>query len=421
MTPQPYDYQRFGVLYVDDEELSLKAFRRMMEGTFRVFTAPNAEEGYRLLEQHRGELALIITDQRMPGEKGVQLLERARQLQPRILRILATAYSDLDAAIDAVNTGAIYKYITKPWDPPMLETTIKRALEFFLVQRERDQLLREKLTSLHNLMITDRVIALGVLAAGLGHYVRNSMVAVQTFIELAPSKLQEENVDLDQLRQPGFWRDFYGHVQSQVRRIGSLLSGLETAAAQPNFRFVEEMRPAWLIQNGLEAAKSELASKKIQVSVHAPEDLPPMKVDALRIQRLFELILRDEAFTLPEGSLIKITAALEREDEGAGTFHFEVSDNGPGLPRESLRAVFDPFFVRNQDPQGFGLNLMTAYFIVYHHGGTVQVEDSELTGAKFIIRIPAQPQAPWSQNEEAEFLARVLMNDDLWDRILRAA
>lgn len=143
------------------------------------------------------------------------------------------------------------------------------------MQRERDQLLREKLSSLHNLMITDRVIALGVLAAGLGHYVRNSLVAVQTFIELAPSKLKEENVDLDQLRQPTFWRDFYGHVQIQVRRIGALLSGLETAAAKPEFRFEDVIETGALVQRGLDATASELAARQVRVTVRTQPGLPP--------------------------------------------------------------------------------------------------------------------------------------------------
>ena len=169
-----YDYKKFAILYVDDEEKSLKYFTRAFQDQFRVFTATNAQDGFALLNQHKDEIGILITDQRMPGEKGVQLLEKARQLRPRIVRILATAYSDIDAAVDAVNTGAIYKYIHKPWEIPPLEVTLRRALEFFMVQRERDQLLREKLSVLHNLMITDRVVSLGVLAAGLGHHIRNT-------------------------------------------------------------------------------------------------------------------------------------------------------------------------------------------------------------------------------------------------------
>src|SRR4029077_6769853 len=129
---------------------------RAFADQFSILTAANAQDGLKLLEEHKDQIGLLMTDQRMPGEKGVWLLERARQLRPRIIRILATAYSDMDAAIAAVNTGSIYKYITKPWDPPQLESTLKRGLEFFIVQRERDQLLKEKVSVLHNLMITDR-------------------------------------------------------------------------------------------------------------------------------------------------------------------------------------------------------------------------------------------------------------------------
>ena len=124
-----YDYKKFAILYVDDEEMSLKYFARAFEGQFRIFTAANAVDGLKLLEQYKDEIGVLMTDQRMPGEKGVWLLDKARQLRPRIIRMLATAYSDMEAAIAAVNSGAIYKYISKPWDPPQLETTLKRGLD----------------------------------------------------------------------------------------------------------------------------------------------------------------------------------------------------------------------------------------------------------------------------------------------------
>src|SRR6267142_989400 len=218
-----YDYKKFAILYVDDEEKSLKNFVRAFEDQFRILTAANAQDGFKLLEQHADDIGLIMTDQRMPGEKGVWLLEKARQLRPRVVRILATAFADMEAAIAAVNTGAIYKYVTKPWDPPQLENTLKRGLEFFMVQRERDQLLQEKMSVLHNMMIADRIVSLGLLAAGLSHHIRNSLVAVKTFLDLAPAKLKEENLDLAGLRHPDFWKDYYHKVQGQIGKINTML------------------------------------------------------------------------------------------------------------------------------------------------------------------------------------------------------
>src|SRR2546422_6360603 len=182
------DYRKCTILYIDDEEKSLKSFNRAFRDRFRILTAANASDGYRLLEQHRHEIGLLMTDQRMPGEKGVQFLERARQLHPRAIRILTTAYSDLDVAIEAVNSGAIYKYVTKPWDIPQLQVTLQRALEFFIVQRERDLLLKEKLSALQKMMVTDRALSLETMAARMGHYVRNPLVAVRTFLDLVPQK-----------------------------------------------------------------------------------------------------------------------------------------------------------------------------------------------------------------------------------------
>jgi two-component system, probable response regulator PhcQ len=87
-----YDYKKYYVIYVDDEEKSLKYFRETFGGKFAILTAENAEEGFRLLRENKDTTAVLMTDQRMPGEKGIQLLEKARQLKPQILRILVTAY-----------------------------------------------------------------------------------------------------------------------------------------------------------------------------------------------------------------------------------------------------------------------------------------------------------------------------------------
>src|SRR5216684_546921 len=254
-----YDYKKHAVLYVDDEEKSLKYFTRAFEDQFRIFTAANAQAGLKLLEEHKDGIGLLMTDQRMPGEKGVWLLEKARQLRPRIIRILATAYSDMDAAIAAVNTGAIYKYVTKPWDPPQLENTLKRGLEFFMVQRERDQLLREKMSVLHNMMIADRIVSLGLLAAGLSHHIRNALVAVKTFLDLAPAKMHEEKMDIEGLRNPDFWKEYYHNVQLQIGRINNMLKDLWTASEKPAFAFADTVQVRQVVTETLEQLSQQLA------------------------------------------------------------------------------------------------------------------------------------------------------------------
>src|SRR5262249_7993284 len=288
-----YDYKKFAILYVDDEEKSLKYFARAFEDQFRILTAPNAQDGLTLLEKHKDEIGLLMTDQRMPDEKGVWLLEKARQLRPRIIRILATAFADMEAAISAVNSGAIYKYVTKPWDPAQLEQTLKRSLEFFLVQRERDQLLREKMSVLHNMMIADRIVSLGLLAAGLSHHIRNSLVAVKTFLDFAPAKMEEEKLDLEGLRTPDFWKEYYQNVQGQIEKINNMLKDLWTASETPPFQFTDKIALKDAVNETIASLQASFAAKQIQVQNHIPASLPVLNVDKPKVYRLFELLLKD--------------------------------------------------------------------------------------------------------------------------------
>ena len=414
-----YDYKRFAVLYVDDEEKSLKYFARAFQDQFRILTATNAQEGLKLLEEHKDDIGLLMTDQRMPGEKGVWLLEKTRQLRPRIIRILATAYADMDAAIAAVNTGAIYKYVTKPWDPPQLESTLKRGLEFFMVQRERDQLLREKMSVLHNMMIADRIVSLGLLAAGLSHHIRNALVAVKTFLDLAPAKLEEEKVDLEGLRNPDFWKEYYQNVQGQIEKINNMLKDLWTASENPVFAFEDQVRLHEVVEEALARLKEGFAAKQIHVENHIPTSLPALNVDRPKFCRLFELLLKDEIASLPLGSRVNVSATLldgTRADKQE--IQVQVSDNGPGLPKEALRLVFDPFVVRGDSPMEYGIHLMACYFIVHHHGGRIDAKSEEGQGTTFILRLPVNPELAPPVQDESEFLQKVLLSETLWEKLI---
>ncbi|MGA2853070.1 MAG: hybrid sensor histidine kinase/response regulator [Verrucomicrobiota bacterium] len=411
-----YNYKKFSILYVDDEEKSLKYFARAFRSDFRVLTASNAQDGFKLLQEHADDIGLLMTDQRMPGEKGVWLLERARQLRPRILRILVTAYSDFDAAIAAVNSGAIYKYISKPWDPPQLELTLRRALEFFMVQAERDQLLLEKMSLLRNMMIADRIVSLGLLAAGLSHQIRNSLVAVKTFLDLAPKKMDEERSGANDLRNPEFWKDYHQNVQSQIEKISSLLKDLWTASENPSAPFADEVSPRQTVDDALATLRDQFVARRIEIENRIPDSLPALKVDKPKFRRLFELLLKEELATLPAGS--RVSFAAELEGGAKPEIVMQITDNGPGLPLDALRVVFDPFVVRDSVPSEYGINLMACYFIVHHHGGKIDAQSQPGGGTTFTLRLPLQPERAAAQPDETDFLQKALLNGELWQKFI---
>jgi two-component system, probable response regulator PhcQ len=411
----PYEYKKFAILYVDDEERSLTNFTRAFGDDFEILTAPNAAGAYQLLERHADGIGILMTDQRMPGEKGVWLLERARNLRPNILRILVTAYADMDAAIAAVNSGAIYKYVTKPWDPVQLELTLRQGLEFFMVQRERDQLLREKMSVLRNMMIADRIVGLGLLAAGLSHHIRNSMVAVKTFMELAPVKLAEEKGADKSLRDPDFWRGYHQNVQDQIDKINVLLGDLRVASEnRPGELFPDEIQLRATVTGCLGRLQAALAARRLEVINDIPDTLPLLRVDRPKFERLIELLFKDEIALLPAGSRICLSAELQ-----GGEVVVTLKDNGPALPQESLRVVLDPFVVTQGKPSEYGINLMACFFIAHHHGGRIEAGNLPGGGNQFSIRLPLHPEnQPVPQGDETEFLQKALLNENLWRGLL---
>jgi K+-sensing histidine kinase KdpD len=111
-------------------------------------------------------------------------------------------------------------------------------------------------------------------------------------------------------------------------------------------------------------------------------------------------------------------ASPETTPHGDPGILLRVSDNGPGLPPDAVSSLFDPFFLRVDEPQEFGINLMACYFIVYHHGGRIDVESGGDRGLTLNIHLPLQPRPLAAENDSREFLSKVMMNDRLWEKLL---
>ena len=138
MNDQPTGEDAAVVLVVDDEPRVLDALEAILADEFRVLSAPSGPAALELLGRH--EVAVIVTDYRMPQMSGVELLRRSRELAPEAMRIVLTAYTDVESLMDAINTGGIYHFISKPWDPHELTVVIRRAAERHRLARENARL-----------------------------------------------------------------------------------------------------------------------------------------------------------------------------------------------------------------------------------------------------------------------------------------
>ncbi len=129
---------QFGVLYVDDEIHNLNSFKAAFRRDFNIYVAQSAREGRRVLDQN--EIAVIVTDQRMPGMTGIEFLESIIPVYPDTIRILLTGFSDVNAVMDAINRGQVYKYLVKPWADEELKMYIQNAIEIYNLRRENRDL-----------------------------------------------------------------------------------------------------------------------------------------------------------------------------------------------------------------------------------------------------------------------------------------
>jgi K+-sensing histidine kinase KdpD len=139
----------YKILYVDDDPQNLYLFRSFFEQDYNVITAGSGAEALAMLEEQ--EIQVLLADQRMPGINGIQLLETVAQRFPETVRVLVTGYSDVEVVIDAINRGAVYRYLSKPWDIDEIKATIRNALEVYELKRKNQGLidsLRKKIEEL---------------------------------------------------------------------------------------------------------------------------------------------------------------------------------------------------------------------------------------------------------------------------------
>ena len=373
------------VLYVDDDRANLLAFRAIAEPQYVVVTARSAEEALRILEQ-RQDFAVLLSDQRMPGLSGIDLSERVHASHPDIERMLVTAYSDLGAAIAAINRGHVGRYLHKPWNTDELLATLRDAVE-----RHRLRVMVQRLQV--RISETERMYALGVLTASIGHELRTPLSVVTSSVEYCRQALRQSVAQLG-AALPGA-----SPALANLREIDSALSDAADGA-QRLLEVVDGINlsargeapvrvpvdVSHVVQSVLRLVRGE-AVQRAQLAVEL-QARPTVAGSATRLGQVLLNLVLNALQAMPTRPMLENQIRVILSEEGKHAV-LRVSDNGTGIEPQKLARIFDPFFTTKL--KGTGLGLAISRQIVEELGGEIDVESTVGVGTSFVVRLPLLP------------------------------
>jgi signal transduction histidine kinase len=228
----------------------------------------------------------------------------------------------------------------------------------------------------------DRLAALGVLAAGMAHEIRNPLSAIKTFVQLLPRKVN----------MPGFLEKFNRTVPRELERINGLIGDLLELARKPKYYF-ESVQLEPLVRATLELFEEELLLRGVHLTTLFAPHLPPIKGDPSELTKAFQNIVRNAIQAMPSGGILRVGSFLSTQILSNGPksddrtwVALEFKDNGIGMGPETLQNVFNPFFTTRD--HGTGLGLAITHKIVTELGGIIEVSSRQGEGTSFILCFP---------------------------------
>lgn len=369
----------YPILYVDDEPENLFTFRYALEGRFTVLTAPSGPEAIQVLQ--REDVAVLVCDQRMPEMTGIELCRRAREIKPDTVRIIVTAYADMQAAVDAINQGQVLRFLTKPWRNDELIEVLHSAIELVRMR----QLVHEMQTR--------------ILRGGHAPAIESMARQLAAKLEVPLARLRMNNEQVDDLLSAGLetWESqqrarelvedaqrVQRDSQPPIAELSSIMDKLahgQRLASLPGPALCEVIRvvraTASILQSVLEPAV------RLQLVIGAS---PTVRMEPADLGQVLVHLIMNAAQalgTMPEAHVGVVTVEVR---ERAGIAEIVVADTGPGIAAHQLVRIFDACFTTREDAAGLGLALVRQ--LVTQAGGTVHAECELGAGARLIVRLP---------------------------------
>jgi two-component system sensor histidine kinase/response regulator len=381
------------ILFVDDEPRILKAIERVVRR--EPYDALFAEGGTQALEKMRQTpVQVIVSDLNMPEMDGLTLLRSVRRDFPETIRIVLSAVTELDPILEAIHSGNIYRYITKPYDPRELVLILRQALDAWRVQEEKrdlqDQLaeqnrfleirVQERTTQL---LAMQRTAELGRYAAQIVHSLKGPLQAIVGYTSLAKTSLAGGDQDLETIA--GLLR----HVENAADNLTRIVSGILKHAKNSDRLDNQWIQLNKVIEDELHFFDADnLFKYEVEKRIHLHGELPLVWANPLHMQQIIDNLVYNALDAMADSRIKQLTISTYCQEDSVC---MSIADTGTGIDAQVLPLIFQPDFTTKPLDKGTGLGLASVKTMTESYGGRIEVRSNDPQGAIFIVCLPVSP------------------------------
>ena len=372
--------QQIRLLLVDDEDSFRQTlFKRLNRRGIQTSQVNKGEAALTLLES--APMDVVVMDVKMPGLNGLEVLRSIKKDHPKIEVILLTGHAAAQDGVNGIKLGA-FDYLSKPIEFDHLLGKIQQAYERKQRETEREAEAQYKARIEQQMIATERLAALGTLAAGVAHEINNPLAIINEaagYLGLLLNK--RELADLPRKQE---FENALHKITKGVKRARTITHQL-LGSVRPHEPLLKKTSLNQLVNEIIDLVKKEAEYKMIHISCEPLQDLDETWMDANQVRQiLINLLTNAIHATSHEG---RITISLRKTSE---KIFFSVSDTGKGIPKENLQRIFEPFFSDKPPGEGTGLGLFVTREIVEKLGGGIEVESKVGKGTTMTIALPLQ-------------------------------
>lgn len=376
------------VIVVLDDEVSIlhsltRAFR---EESYCLFTTTAPEEAIAVLQ--KGNIKVVVSDQKMPGMNGIEFLKRVKEINPDVLRILFTGYADIQIAEDAINEGAVYRFIHKPWKDEELKAVFREALQHFDLMVENKRLFaltqqQNKELELKNQQLQHLIDKQVEFTSTVSHELRTPLASMKMAVDIIVSRNASMKMTEEELR-------YLNIAQSNIDRLRRLVDEILDLSKLKASKegLLMQAYPIGDIIREVAAIHTPLAEGKgLRLNLKLDEAIGKVMINPDKVNQLLNNLVNNAVkFTLC-GS-ITISSRL---CPGEGCLEICVKDTGRGIALEDMPRLFQRFEQLGPHKDrvgGTGLGLAICKEIVAQHEGRIWVESQVGKGSSFLFALP---------------------------------